>query len=560
MWKELGYDFFNENKLVIIIYIFIIFFVLPLESIYLPELYGKVFNKIKDINSFPDILDIFNNIRQDNFAGVLALILGTWVILLFFGATKYYFESDLVPRYQSHIRNTIYEKTIETYSNEFKDIKTGDYISRIFELARNFKDIMQQGVSRIFPDSAIAIVIVLYLYYKNSMIGMVCIFTLFLVFMIQYVGYIRLTDLIAEKEAYFNSELSENLQDSLENLMNIYINNEKQLQVDKNKEKEKTHFEYTKRVMQIETIVIYSCQIVSLIAYGTGLYLLYDLLRTGEVTNQNAVVILLILGKFIDYFAWTSSAIVHQFTFKMGVIKGSQDFINKILNNTNKKKKKDIIKEGHMKINNIKYKHDPNSEEYLFNGLNWNIKGGEKVALMGQSGAGKSTLMKLMINLYPVQEGSIEIDGVNIREIDNDHLRDNVNYINQRTNLFNESVLYNMKYGNDTEEAVIAKKLKEYELDVLFNDLEDGINSNVGVHGGNLSGGMQKITMLMRGLLRPAKIVLIDEPLSGLDADTRVKAIKMIMSECENKTLVIITHDEEILPFMHNIVDIKDIQ
>ena len=66
---------------------------------------------------------------------------------------------------------------------------------------------------------------------------MVCIFTLFLVSMIQYVGYIRLTDLIAEKEAYFNSELSENLQDSLENLMNIYINNEKQLQVDKNKEK-----------------------------------------------------------------------------------------------------------------------------------------------------------------------------------------------------------------------------------------------------------------------------------------------------------------------------------
>ena len=283
-------------------------------------------------------------------------------------------------------------------------------------------------------------------------------------------------------------------------------------------------------------------------------------MKNKEVTNQNAVVILLILGKFIDYFAWTAGSIVHQFTYKIGIIKGSEDFINKIFNNTNKKKKKDIIKEGHMKINNIKYKHDPNSEEYLFNGLNWNIKGGEKVALMGQSGAGKSTLMKLMINLYPVQEGSIEIDGVNIREIDNDHLRDNVNYINQRTNLFNESVLYNMKYGNDTEEAVIAKKLKEYELDVLFNDLEDGINSNVGVHGGNLSGGMQKITMLMRGLLRPAKIVLIDEPLSGLDADTRVKAIKMIMSECENKTLVIITHDEEILPFMHNIVDIKDIQ
>ena len=302
MWKELGYDFFNNNLLAIVIYVFIIFFILPLESIYLPELYGKIFDKIKDLNTFPDIFDVFNNIKQDNFAGVLALILGTWVILLVFGATKYLFESDLVPRYQSHIRKTIYEKTIEAHSNEFKDIKTGDYISRIFELARNFKDIMQQGLSRIFPDSAISIVIVIYLYYKNPKIGGICIIALLLVILIQYVGYIHLTSLIADKEAYFNSELSENLQDSLENLMNIYINNEKQLQVEKNKEKENIHFEYLKRVMQVEAIVIYSCQITTFITYGIGLYLLYDLLRTKEITNQNAVVILLILGKFIDYF------------------------------------------------------------------------------------------------------------------------------------------------------------------------------------------------------------------------------------------------------------------
>jgi len=560
MWKELGYDFFDKNKLTIVIYVFIIIFVLPLESIYLPELYGKIFDKIKNINSFPDILDVLNNISEENFAGVLALILGTWGILLVFGAAKYYFEADLVPRYQSHIRNTIYEKTIETYSNEFKDIKTGDYISRILELARNFKDIMQQGVTRFMPGISISIVIVLYLYYKNTKIGLACMVCTILVIIIQYLGYIYLTELIAEKESYFNSELSENLQDSLENLMNIYINNEKQSQIEKNKEKENTHYGYVKRIMQIEGLVIHLSQFVTLIAYGVGLYLLYDLLQKNEITNQNAVVILLILGRFIDYFSWTSSAIVHQFTFKMGIIKSSEDFISKIFNNNSKNKKKDVIKEGDMKMSNIKFKHDANSEEYLFNGLNWNIKGGEKVALMGQSGAGKSTLMKLMINLYPIEDGIIEIDGTNIKDIDNDYLRDNVNYINQRTNLFNESVVYNMQYGNDIDEVVILQKLKDYELDVLFSDLEDGINSNVGVHGGNLSGGMQKITMLMRGLLRPAKIVLIDEPLSGLDADTRVKAIKMIMSECENKTLVIITHDEEILPFMHHIVDIKDIQ
>ena len=71
---------------------------------------------------------------------------------------------------------------------------------------------------------------------------------------------------------------------------------------------------------------------------------------------------------------------------------------------------------------------------------------------------------------------------------------------------------------------------------------------------------MQKVTMLMRGMLRPSKIVLIDEPLSGLDGTTRVKAIDMIINECANKTLVVITHDEEILPHLDRVVDIKDLQ
>ena len=90
MWKELGYDFFKENKYSLLIYILVVIFVLPLEAIYLPELYGKIFDKIKDIQSFPSILDFTNNIKEDNFAGTLVLILFTWVILLLFGKAVFY--------------------------------------------------------------------------------------------------------------------------------------------------------------------------------------------------------------------------------------------------------------------------------------------------------------------------------------------------------------------------------------------------------------------------------------------------------------------------------------
>ena len=112
---------------------------------------------------------------------------------------------------------------------------------------------------------------------------------------IQVIGFKYLTQLIAEKETFFNTQLSENFQDSLENLMNIYINNEKDSQIDKiNKTK-------NQKIMKIETIIIYSYQFLTLFTYGYGIYLLYDLLKTKQVTNQNAVVILLI---------WVNSLII----------------------------------------------------------------------------------------------------------------------------------------------------------------------------------------------------------------------------------------------------------
>lgn len=164
-----------------------------------------------------------------------------------------------------------------------------------------------------------------------------------------------------------------------------------------------------------------------------------------------------------------------------------------------------------------------------------------------------------MLNLNTIENGSINIDGVPIVDAKNEYLRTQVNYINQSTNLFNETVMYNMNYGNNVDEQIIIDKLKKYKLDEVFSELNDGINSSCGVHGTNLSGGMQKVTMLIRGILKPSKIVLIDEPLSALDPDTRVKVIKMIVEECKGKTLVIVTHDEEILPYMNEVVDIKDL-
>ena len=137
-------------------------------------------------------------------------------------------------------------------------------------------------------------------------------------------------------------------------------------------------------------------------------------------------------------------------------------------------------------------------------------------------------------------------------------MRENIYYVNQRTILFEESVLYNLQYGNDTTKEDVIKLLETYDLLDYYSPLEFGIESNSGVNGSHLSLGMQKIIMVVRGILKPNKGVLIlDEPLSSLDKETRQKIVKMIVHETKNKTVIAISHDPEILPYADNVIHLQ---
>ena len=146
-------------------------------------------------------------------------------------AIKNYYESRLVPEYLAFIRELIYKKTIETFKLEYSEMKTGDYLSRVMELSRNFKDLFQQIIGNFVPDFTIATIMVFYLLYINKRIGVVVLFGYILCITIQLIGAKKLIKLVSDKENFFNGELSENLQDSLDNLMNVYINNESDSQI-----------------------------------------------------------------------------------------------------------------------------------------------------------------------------------------------------------------------------------------------------------------------------------------------------------------------------------------
>jgi ABC-type multidrug transport system fused ATPase/permease subunit len=196
----------------------------------------------------------------------------------------------------------------------------------------------------------------------------------------------------------------------------------------------------------------------------------------------------------------------------------------------------------------------------IFTDFSLKIEKGKKVAMLGTSGSGKTTLVKLLLRLHTLQKGNIYINGIPIDRINPEDLRNSVNYVNQRTGLFQGSVIENMKYGNSNGEKELVGLLEKYGLVDNFKALKKGVYSDVGVNGKEVSLGMQKIIMNVRGILKKGEIIVFDEPLAGLDSRTREKMISMINDLCKGKTIIVITHDKEILRIMDKAIDLNKLQ
>ena len=169
--------------------------------------------------------------------------------------------------------------------------------------------------------------------------------------------------------------------------------------------------------------------------------------------------------------------------------------------------------------------------------------------------------MKLLLNFYSPETGRILLDNLDLKDIDPVSVRKNINYINQRTLLIKDTIINNIKYGNDKTDDEVVQILKKYDLLKIFNPPEKNPESclqNMVEKGGiNISMGMQKVIFLVRGILREGVVFIFDEPLTSIDANTRNSVLNMIKDKTADKTLIIITHDMEVAKIVDNVVDIN---
>ena len=196
--------------------------------------------------------------------------------------------------------------------------------------------------------------------------------------------------------------------------------------------------------------------------------------------------------------------------------------------------------ESEISIKNINFKYE---DEIVLKNFSLEVKKGETVALVGQSGSGKSTIANLLTRFYDVNEGTIEIDAVAIKDMDLQSLRGLMGLVTQDSILFNDTIKANISLGklDATDEEIIAalKIANAYEF---VKDLPKGIYTNIGDSGNKLSGGQKQRLSIARAVLKNPPIMILDEATSALDTESEKFVQVALENMMQNRTSIVIAH------------------
>ena len=495
-------------------------------------------------------------LSPDHAEGITALIVGAWTVVAVCFLLRESIARYIVPQHTIHVRQEMYKALVERYEEEFQDIPTGNVITRLLSVSELYIYITEWVMQDLIPYSTGLLILIVYSWAVHRTVGTVV--TLGVGTTALSIGlFFQLLIRASSRREQHLVTVSQEMNSSFSNLMNVYINNQIQAEVQHGKELNKEYGERWMLEMQIARNMNIAAMVTVLVTFGVVIAVLLKLVKTKKIRVIEAGALVII---YIALIGWMQSLFLAlpQSLKRLGSLENAMPFLSEIFSKpASLRRKTNQIQHGKVVFENVSFKY-PGTTDPVLDRFSLVVEPKSKVAIIGRSGSGKTTIMKLLLQLYTKYDGKILLDGVDITTVDINELRQAVNYINQRTLMHDVPIIRNLQYGNGASEKEVIDLLHKYDLMVVFDDIQGGIRASAGIDGNAMSLGMQKCVVIIRGVLRKgSKVVVFDEPIAGLDADTARKIMRLVADYTVGKTVIMITHNQEIQQYVDYAVRFK---
>ena len=213
---------------------------------------------------------------------------------------------------------------------------------------------------------------------------------------------------------------------------------------------------------------------------------------------------------------------------------------------------------GTVELKNVSFKY-PDAEEYLLKNISFKANKGEFIAIIGLTGSGKSTLINLIPRFYDVTDGEVLVDGINVKEYKQEHLRDKIGYVSQKAVIFDGSISYNVSYGNkNISEQNIKEAIEIAQAKEFVENMDEKYNTHVSQGGTNLSGGQKQRLAIARAIARNPEIYIFDDSFSALDYKTDSVLRKELRAYAKESTIVVVAQRIGTIMNADKIIVLKD--
>jgi len=211
--------------------------------------------------------------------------------------------------------------------------------------------------------------------------------------------------------------------------------------------------------------------------------------------------------------------------------------------------------EGSITFSNVNFRYN---QRGIFKNFNLNIDRGKTTAFVGESGSGKSTAVKLLVGLLQPNSGTIAVDGFDLAQVNLNNYYGHIAYFPQEPSIFNGTLRENLVFDEAVDDATLLEAIKKVELGELYAKLENGLDTQLGERGVNLSGGERQQLALARLWFSDAQIIILDEATSAIDNLTEEAVMHHVMARLQGKTVIAIAHRLDSVKDFDNIIVFQD--